>query len=274
MNPRTPHPRRTLNSETKFSETPGLGFTLIELLVVIAIIAILAALLLPALSKAQLKATMAVCASNQKQIIMAWIMYAGDNDEKLEPNFSGGGWYEPADLSGVPANRMDFAERLVVTQIQKSLLFPYAPNAAVFHCPGDIRYKFLKPGSGWAYESYSKTGAAGDYPKLTAIKAPSFSAVFVEEADPRGFENGTWLIARGGWVDTFAIFHGAVSTISFADSHVEAHKWLDPATIKAATDSSRGLSSFYWAGGGEGSRNPDFYWMWDKYRFPDWTPLR
>ena len=257
------------------------GFTLIELLVVIAIIAILAAMLLPALSKAKLKATMAVCASNQKQIVLAFIMYAGDNGEKLLPSPSGGGWYDPADLGAVLPNQTDVAEKLTIAQIQKSLIFAYAKNAGVFHCPGDMRYKNLKVGSGWAYESYSKTdGMNGSgwtgtpFTKLTSLNAPVLSAVFIEEADPRGFQNGTWVMDRTGWVDPFAVFHGSVSTISFADSHVESHKWLDAKTIQAARDSSNGIGSFFWPGGGEGTRNPDFYWMWDKYRFQGWTQLR
>ena len=260
----------------------GVGaFTLIELLVVIGIIAILTALLLPALSRAQLKGTMAVCASNQKQVILAWLMYAADNNENLLPSPGGGGWYDPADISGIPPNRSDLAERLVVAQIKNSLLFQYAKSPGVFHCPGDMRYKNLKVGVGWAYESYSKSdgmngsGWAGTpYKKLTSITATSQTAVFVEEADPRGYQNGTWVMNRAGWVDPFAVFHGSVSTISFADGHAESHRWLDTKTIKAATDSSRGIGSFFWPGGGEGSKNPDFYWMWDKFRFQDWTKLR
>ncbi len=100
---------------------------------------------------------------------------------------------------------------------------------------------------------------------------PTLSAVFVEEADPRNYNNGTWVMESGGWVDPFAIFHGVVSTISFVDGHAEEHKWRDGKTIKAATDSSNGINSFYWAGGNK--LNPDFAWMWDNYRFQSWRPL-
>ena len=279
----TPTTHRTPSPRNYPGPTAGSGFTLIELLVVIAIIAILAAMLLPALSKAKLKATMATCHSNQKQLAYVWIMYADDYAGVMLPYvnrtdvYIGAGYYVATDIPAGTSTTI--AEQQTVTQLKASPLFPYANNTGVFHCPGDLRYKRLKVGAGWAYASYSKAeGMSGGgwngqvpYLKLSAIQLPSLAFDFIEEADPRGYNEGTWVMDNTGWVDPFAIFHGNISTFSFADGHAESHKWLDAKTIKAATDSANGFSSFFWPGGTK--INPDFVWVWNHYRYQTWKPL-
>ncbi len=302
MDCNAPNPKRTAAG----SFAPASGFTLVELLVVIAIIAILASLLLPVLARTKLKATQATCLSNQKQLILAMLMFSSENDDQIVPfGISKGiknmdGYINPtADTWNVIGLNSDQALANLATMLESpgvDPLYKFAPNVGVIHCPGDTRYKFLQPGHGWAYDSYSKPqnfggesygnpvsywGQGNTYATFSSIASPSLTFALHEDCDSRGYNVGTWVLnwntntpAAGHpqsftWEDPLPMYHGNVSTSAFADGHAESYAWGDQAIIKY------GLTVA--AGGPLTPPNPpnytaDYEYVYQGFRFPGWAP--
>jgi prepilin-type N-terminal cleavage/methylation domain-containing protein/prepilin-type processing-associated H-X9-DG protein len=209
------------------------AFTLIELLVVIAIIAILMAIIMPALRAVRDQAKRVHCVNNVKTLSLGWFIYQDENDGELVP-----GHTDPGNWVLRPQNNATVEQKKQA--IRDGLLYPFVGNeVGVFECPADDRDKNPEQ---YTYRSFSIAGGANGeswsgYEKATKyieLLRPSTRYIFVEEIDPRGYNVGSWQMNPGPktWVDPVAMWHNEQSTLGYADGHAEMHRWIDPHFIE------------------------------------------
>jgi len=241
----------SVRPENRDCTTPApSAFTLIELLVVIAIIAILAAMLLPALAAGKQRAQRLQCLNNQRQLAMAWILYAGDNDDWAAANgmcnpesTTNKLWVQGAFIHTGANTNVDY-----MLNPQYALFANYIKSGSIYVCPTD-RYNVIVNGIAYpklrTYSMNAYVGWKGDwdarlsqsyviFQKTTRISAKMPQGVFLfQDVDP---DSICWpFFGVQMQSDSFFNFPGSSHTqgtvVSYSDGHVESHRWKDSRTI-------------------------------------------
>ena len=262
------------------------AFTLIELLVVIAIIALLLAVIIPALRKAKELAAAAVCLANENQLITAYLLYAedydsyfadGDTAQAGNQGFSNYGNGPVHNWVGEPEGS-DQSVDDKVRGFQYGSLWPYLEASKVYNCPVDKRYRDINddacPGEINGYRTYSIGNPLSKRPssqpgeeeskisKISEFVNTGSKIVFLEETETEyAWNNRTWnmslSLSSPAWVDPFAVKHNGSSTFAYADGHAGRHKWVEEATIEMAEEGKKNESAIL----PDGSTSEDWLWF-------------
>lgn len=269
------------------------GFTLIELLVVIAVIAVLMAILMPALNIAREQARGIGCSSNQRTIGVAYTMYAGDNDGSVCAGWAAHGpvngippWVMPpldysagGAIKGISNGPVTLQQRY--NGLKEGALYRYVKDVGAYHCPGDNRItRGTSLGNGLEYliyRSYSLTDymratESTDEKKLFNFKSPATKMLFVEEiydgsAGNHNHAGWSYEPGTGSMWDPLGIFHSNACTFSYMDGHAERKKWDDQRTVIYCT--SRGEAAAKGFGKGQRFNPPNVDLQWLDIHYPD-----
>lgn len=211
------------------------AFTLIELLVVIAIIAILMAILVPALQRAREQGKRAACLNNLRQLAMAWIMYADENEGKIVNGNTSTGSFNKDGTCWVYWPGRSASEVDQIGGIKRGLLYPYCPNIKLYKCPTGIRGEVVTYAIVDAMNGYDAIpGATGHIIKnRQQIRNPSERMVFLDEGR---LSPSSWTVwyDQERWWDQITVRHGDGTNVAFADGRSEYWKWKDPRTVEIA----------------------------------------
>src|ERR1035437_5928207 len=232
------------------------AFTLIELLVVIAIIAILSAILLPAVSQAKGRAQAILCLNNTKQLTLGWQLYADDFESRLPYNLgmAGSSFRTPLHwVNNVMSWGLD-SDNITPAPLTEASLGPFVSQAtAIYRCPSDHVVSAAQSVAGWdgrirSYSMNAMVGDAGDFStngfninnpeytqffKITQIPQPTEIFVFLDE-HPDSINDGYFLERDyySEWHDLPASYHNGATAFSFADGHSALHRWTQPGTCR------------------------------------------